>query len=285
MIETHFTPLPVNIVVAHSLEAKALVPMLQLKREASPAKNVQYSNSNGLSLIVSGIGKQAVEAAVASLAEQQANEEGQIRAWLNIGIAGHRDAPLGSAWLGNKITDLASGASAYPPQLISGIKAGSVITVDEPENNYPSNAAYEMEASAFYAEAAKYSTAELVQVFKIVSDNLQNPISEMDLQGIPNLIARQAATLDKLLSRLGALVEQHNVHNSLPSYYHDMRSRLRLTANQKLQFKRLCQRYKALGLEGKLGTIGDAKVSDAKQLIRLLSQHIEQVMDVPASEQ
>jgi len=151
MIKSVKHSMPVNIVVANGLEAKALVKMLELERNHASAEFVEYSNPSKLRLLVSGIGKEAVAAAVTYLGEQQVSDDGEIRAWLNIGIAGHRDAPLGSAWLGNKITDQSSGASAYPPQLIEGFEVGSVVTVDEPENSYPLDSAYEMEASAFYA--------------------------------------------------------------------------------------------------------------------------------------
>ena len=98
--------MPVNIIVAHGLEAKALVSMLQLERDHAASEYPQYGNSKGLRLLVSGIGKSAVAAAVAYLGAQQVSEDGQIRAWLNIGIAGHAREELGSAWLGNKITEL-----------------------------------------------------------------------------------------------------------------------------------------------------------------------------------
>lgn len=279
MIEDVKYPMPVNIVVAHGLEAKALVKMLKLERHQASSDFVQYGNANKLRLLVSGIGKEAVAAAVTYLGEQQALDDGEIRSWLNIGIAGHRDAPLGSAWFGNKITDQASGTSAYPPQLIEGVEVGSVVTVDEPENTYPLNAAYEMEASAFYAEATKYSTAELVQVFKVISDNLENPISGIDLQSVPSLIAAQAPQILTLIESMSAIVEQYNSSQRLPSYYHEICSKIRLTVNQKLQLRRLCQRYKALGLEEELGRIAGLKASDARALIPQLAERIDRISE------
>ena len=274
-MENMKNPMPVNIIVAHGLEAKALVKALKLERHQASSEFLEYSNSNRLRLVVSGMGKEAVAAAVTYLAQQQASADGEIRAWLNVGIAGHRDAPLGSAWLGNKITDRSSGASAYPPQLIEGVEVGSVVTVDEPETSYPLAAAYEMEASAFYAEAAKYSTAELVQVFKVISDNLENPISEIDLKLVPDLIATQIPQVLTLIESMSEIVEQYNCSQRLPSYYHEVCSKIRLTVNQKLQLKRLCQRYKALGLEAELAEVAGLKGGDAKQLMRQLAERID----------
>ena len=279
MIEGVKHSMPVNIVVAHELEAKALVKMLELERHHASSEFVEYSNSNKLHLLVSGIGKEAITAAVTYLGEQQASDSGEIRAWLNIGIAGHRDASLGNAWLGNKITDQSSGASAYPPQLIEGIEVGSVVTVDEPENSYPLDAAYEMEASAFYAEATKYSTAELVQVFKVISDNLVNPISEIDIRSVPGLIAAQAPQLQILIEGMSAIATQHNSSQRLPSYFSEVCSKIHLTVNQKLQLRRLCQRYKALGMEEELSSAADLRVGDARTLIQQLAERIDRISE------
>jgi hypothetical protein len=279
MIESVKHSMPVNIIVAHGLEAKALVRMLELERHHVSSEFVEYSNSNKLHLLVSGIGKEAITAAVTYLGEQQASDSGEIRAWLNIGIAGHRDASLGNAWLGNKITDQSSGASAYPPQLIEGIEVGSVVTVDEPENSYPLDAAYEMEASAFYAEATKYSTAELVQVFKVISDNLVNPISEIDIRSVPGLIAAQAPQLQILIEGMSAIATQHNSSQRLPSYFSEVCSKIYLTVNQKLQLRRLCQRYKALGMDEELSSAADLRVGDARTLIQQLAERIDRISE------
>ena len=268
---------PVNIVVAHALEAKALIPMLHLQPFDTTSRFVQYGNSNNLHLIVSGIGRAAMEAAITDLSQQQANEEGQIRAWLNIGIAGHSQAPLGGAWLGNKITCQVSGVSAYPPQLIAHIDSGAVITVDEPERTYPEDAAYEMEAFSFFEQATKYSTAELVQVFKIISDNLENPIEKLDFKNVPNWIGLQQEQIILLISKMSSLVREYNDSNRIPKVYRDLCSRMHLTVNQKLQLRRLCLRYKALGLESDLKSVISLAGSHSKKVISQLSAQIDRV--------
>jgi len=279
MIEGVKHSIPVNIIVAHGLEAKALVKMLELERHHASSEFVEYSNSNKLHLLVSGIGKEAITEGVTYLSEQQASDSGEIRAWLNIGIAGHRDASLGSAWLGNKITDHSSGTNAYPPQLIEGVEVGSVVTVDAPENSYPLDAAYEMEASAFYAEATKYSTAEMVQVFKVISDNLENPINEIDIRSVPSLIAAQAPQILILIERMSTIASQHNSNQRLPGYFFEICSKIHLTVNQKLQLRRLCQRYKALGLDKELGSVAGLKASDARKLIQQLTERIDRISE------
>ncbi|MEX0965539.1 MAG: hypothetical protein WDZ52_16045 [Pseudohongiellaceae bacterium] len=269
-------PMPVNIVVAHALEAKALIPMLQLKALQTDSGYSEYANANGLRLIVSDIGKEAVSRAVSSLAHAQSNDAGQISAWLNIGIAGHASAAIGSAWLAHKITDQRSGRSAYPPQLIEGLASCSIITVDEPEQDYALEAVYDMEAAAFYEAASKQATAELVQLFKIVSDNLINPVEEIDLKSVPLWIARQDSQILLLVDKLAELAASYNSRQYVPRVYYDICSLTHLTVNEKLQLRRLCQRYRALGREDELADINLLAKNHTKKLLSILSSAIDQ---------
>ncbi len=267
---------PINIVVAHSLEAKPIISMLNLQPVQSGMKYLEYTNSSGMTLLVSGIGREAVTAAVAFLGERQRNEHGQLRAWLNLGIAGHKTAQTGSGWLANKITELASACNAYPPQLLQGFNSCRVITVDEPENVYPEDAAYDMESSAFYETATQFSTAEVVQVFKIVSDNTRSPLSRMELKMVPVWIAAQENSILDLIARLNALVVDYNSSHSLPSSYQEIRAAYHLTVSQVIQLRKLCQRYKAMGKEQELDAISASATAGSKQLLQKLSSCLEE---------
>ena len=118
-----------------------------------------------------------------------------------------------------------------------------------------------------------------MQVFKVISDNLKNPISEIDLQVVPGLIAAQAPQLLALIERMSVIVQQHNFSQRLPNYYHEICLKIRLTVNQKLQLRRLCQRYKALGLEEKLERVADLKAGNARQIIQQLAERIDRISE------
>ncbi len=267
----------VNIVVAHGLEARPLISMLELQPEKTDGRYLVYSNSAGATLIVSGMGRDAVIAATNYLGEQQRDEDDRLRGWLNLGIAGHRTAEIGSAWLANKITEQISGASAYPPQLLAGFASCKVITVDKPETAYPEDAVYEMEASAFYEVATKFSTAELVQVFKIISDNSSNPVNNIDLAMVPTWISTQENEILDLLSKLEFLVTEYNVSHSLSPAYESFCARYYLTVNQKIQLKRLCQRYRAMGREADLIAMSVSASGTGKQLLQDLDSQLNGV--------
>lgn len=269
--ESHFASnKAINIVVAHKLEAKALVSMLKLKREHSGGEYPLFSNADGITLIVAGIGRTAVSAACEFLGRQQQKDDGCIKAWLNLGIAGHGTASLGSTWLANKITEQCSGRSAYPPLLVEGVGSCSVITVDTPENDYSIDAVYEMEASAFFEAASKFSTAELVQVIKIISDNKSNPISDIDLANVPIWIAAQKTSILSVLSQLGSLLAEYNNYNRLPRYYSEICSKYHFTVSQKIQLKNLCLRYRAMRREAEL-VVPNTHVTSRQIVQRLIA--------------
>lgn len=266
---------PVNIMVAHALEAKPLISLLDLDRLAAETEFTAYGNQSGLRLIVSGIGKEAMRSAVVFLAGEQKNDENMLRAWLNIGICGHRNANIASAFLANKITDQDSARSAYPPQLLQGHNSSAVVTVSEPEREYPQLACYEMEALAFYEEASKHATAELVQVFKIVSDNLDNPIDSIDLKSVPVWIAQHKEQILILVTQLSRLATAYNASQRLPSAFRAIRAKMHFTVSQETQLKRLCQRFAALGREDELDTLTQMKYGTAKQILQVLSTNID----------
>ncbi|PCJ24759.1 MAG: hypothetical protein COA96_08800 [SAR86 cluster bacterium] len=261
------TSIELNIVVAHSIEAKPLLKLLRMKKCTTSTTFPLYKNDQGECLIVSGMGKIAAAAATAYLAARQENEKNNVRAWLNIGIAGHQNAELGSGVLAQKLTDYATGRSFYPPMSISGINTSDVITVDKPELEYPLNAAYEMEATGFYSSASRFVTSELVQVFKIISDNPRNHVHNVNLDMIPEWISSQEENILMILGKLKALVNDYNRIYQLPDEYHQLSAKCRFSATQIVQLKKVCQRYIALGLQKDLQSRVLSSCTTAKLII------------------
>ena len=125
----------VNLVVALSCEARPLIQRLNLKQAKSIAGFRLYGNRQGVNLIVSGVGKLATAAACGYLAGSQADEQAAAAAWLNVGIAGHRNMPLGEGALVHKVIDQSSGRVRYPPLVLNTrCPTTAVITVEHPGN-------------------------------------------------------------------------------------------------------------------------------------------------------
>ena len=102
-------------------------------------------------LVVSGVGKTATAAAIAYAYARFADQPGP---WINVGIAGHKTAPLGKALWVQKAVDTATDTPFFPALAIHPPCDGSVLqTVDLPRADYPADTLFDMEGSAFFQTA------------------------------------------------------------------------------------------------------------------------------------
>ena len=121
-------------------------------------------------LAVSGHGKAAAAAATAYLHLFSGGALGC--AWLNVGLGGHGQRAVGEGVVAHKISDAASGASWYPQLVIDSPRPTvPVLTVERVEEEYAPPWIYESEAAGFFPTACRFSVAELVHCYKVVSDN------------------------------------------------------------------------------------------------------------------
>jgi adenosylhomocysteine nucleosidase len=268
---------PLNIVVAHRLEADPLIKLLQLKPD-SVRPFPSWRNEAGISLVISGPGKLAAAAASGFIGASKSGAQQQLQAaegWLNIGIAGHGAAAIGQGFLAHKITDLNTGVCAYPVPLLSGYRGTALVTVDQPELTYPEPVAYDMEASGFWAAASRFVTTELIQVYKIVSDNPNHSSEQVTPALVRRLLAEQLECLQKLLVDLSSLVAEYNEVYRLPPAYARLEQAVKLSVTQLSQLKRLCQRGVALGLEAELETFAAQRHSSSRQMLASLLAMLE----------
>jgi len=230
-----------HIVTALPCEAKPLIKHYRLNgRQAENGFRI-YENS-AMRLIIAGIGKCAAAAACAYL---QGAEPQTKHAWLNLGIAGHRDLNIGDAIIANKISDASSGASWYPAMPFKqSCPTIGLISVDQPNTEYNSNSAYDMEAAGFYPAAARFNSSELIQVFKIISDNHANPAGQVSAQQTEKIISAQLGNIDlaiKQLFDLNAQMAQQQTKQDMSAF----QQRWHFTVSQQHQLQRLLQRWHA----------------------------------------
>ena len=218
--------LALNFVIAHSYEARPIIDYYQLSKDRQHSGYNVFTN-NQVRLIVSGQGKLNAAAATAYMGGLQATGESSFL-WVNIGTAGHRDYSIASLWRANKVTDEQSGRSTYPVLLankkssqkripvdndlefltapLGVIKGAALMTVESPTANYAQPCLYDMEASGFFQTATRFESLESIVSFKVVSDNLDNPFSEVDKTSTADLIRPNIATIDKYLRGLNELI-------------------------------------------------------------------------------
>ncbi len=261
----------VNLVVAHSLEAKPLLAWFGLVETGPRGKFRCYGGSAGVSLVVTGAGVENAAAGVNHLHERQGAGD---RAWLNIGIAGHGRAAVGEGLLIQRIENRASGERHWPPVLNPKLSGGGLVTVAEAETAYAENTAYDMEAAGFFAAAGRLAPTDLISVFKIISDNPGNPAAKLKLGQVPELIGGQETAIrwlvDQLRGRAGRLADW----NEMPPEYDLLLAKYRFSATRKAKLKRICQRFRALGRQNRLAGLARKRWHNAAELMTELEKEL-----------
>lgn len=271
-----------NLVVALKAEAAPLIEHYGLRARTPKGLFAIYENDN-TALTISGVGKTAAAAAVAYL--HAVTGERQHAAWLNIGIAGHRDHPLGTLLLAHKITDAYANRHWYPPQVLSSqimpakLTSCELICVDAPEAGYTGTALYDMETAGFYAAACRCSTAELVQCLKIVSDNAQapantpgNPLKARDVEA---LVTAQLPAIAQYATALETLGQQLKEWQLPPDELTPYLQHWRFTVTQQHQLKTLLQRQRALQPQQPLWQEEYRQLPTGKQVLAAIQQHVD----------
>lgn len=238
----------VHLVVALLPEAKPLIEHFRLK--ASNTSPFKIYGGDAVHLIISGVGKTRSAAAVVFLYEHSGRTRNSI--WLNIGLGGHSDFEIGTGFLAHKITDQASSRSWHPPQIKKPpCGTAAVLTVGRPEANYAQPCVYEMEAAGFYETATRFSTSELIQCFKVISDN-RTTGPNLSGEQAERLIANQTGTIEKLMEDLKALTRRLPAPFRSKREFERIAKRWHFTVTQRHQLVRILERLKTLEASGEI---------------------------------
>jgi nucleoside phosphorylase len=260
----------IYLFAAFPAEAKPLVSHFKLKKELSVSAFTIYRNAE-ITLTVTGLGKAAMAAGLAyTLALFPANTAPIL---LNIGIAGHQYQPLGSIFCAEKIIDHDS-QCVYYPQLVATPPCASqtITTVSSPELEYIGSPLYEMEASAFYEIAIRFSSSELIQCIKVVSDNQANPATQIKPAQASQLIMSAIAIIEEYIKQLSQLALLNQPFNT--PYYAEIITQRHFTRQQKLQLKALLSK-RVLLIDNELN-IAELSQSSTQMILEKLKQELDQ---------
>jgi len=195
-------------ITALHCEAKPIIDHYRLKKSQSHHAFDIYEKGQ-IVCIVSGIGKLACATAIAWIAAL--NHEARSIAWINVGTAGSASHDIGTALLINRISDESSQHFYPAPLLNSRFETAHCLTRNEPSTDYHPQQLYDMEASAFYHTATRFSGAELVQCVKVVSDNPAHQTGRNKAR-ISDLIHQHIDQLAQLALDLQTMNERLNWH-------------------------------------------------------------------------
>ncbi len=192
-------------IVALHCEARPIIDYYRLKKSKQHGAFDLYQNDN-MQCVVSGIGKTKVAAATAWVAAL--NHQHVSLCWINLGTAGAAEQAIGEIFWLNKITDEQSNRHYYPvADVINEVQSNSCISLDAPSDDYHPDALYDMEASAFFATATRFSSAELVHSLKIISDNRQHQTG-YDKTAVSELVQKQLKPIKQFAEGLVRLEQQ-----------------------------------------------------------------------------
>jgi nucleoside phosphorylase len=252
-------------------EAKPFIEKFNLKKEQVQHPFAIYSGNKRV-LVVTGIGKVAMATAVGyALAKFEASEHPVL---MNIGIAGHPTASLGQLWGANKIIEVETGQCYYPQSIIKSdhLKA-TIYTVSTPNNHYPKKGLYEMEASGFYESARHFSTAELILVFKVISDNSHERIASINAKKVTEWIALSVERVAQHLQSLQEKTLELTVLEQRDAL--ELHARFYFNINNRRQLQKQLQRWHVL-TEGAALDFHAHTFQSAKAVLAWLQTQINQ---------
>jgi adenosylhomocysteine nucleosidase len=234
-----------RFVVALQAEARPLAERFDLAPLPECHAFPVYRGERGWA-IVTGPGKVAAAAGTAYLHLLSGGEAGQ--AWLHVGIGGHFKRPVGDASIAHKIQDAASGSSWYPP-LVVDLPCGtaSILTVERVEEEYASPWVHDGEAAGFYPTACRFATSELVQCFKVISDNPESTLERSPSASfVEGLIRENLDPIESFGETLLGLAREMAALTADPPGYREILARQPLPPTEQPRLRRLLQRLAVL---------------------------------------
>ncbi len=261
-----------NFVFALFMEAKPFIAELGLKKYSIPSPFSLYQNDNH-QLIISGIGKKNAANAVSFLHGRRTSKNSP---WLNIGLAGHGDAPLGKAFQIARFTDEQDGYTGYPPQVFkTPLPKTSLLTCNQPTSDYQKETAYDMEASAFFETANQFSTSELVQSVKIISDNPDKPVSHFDKSQVQSLMTPNIALILKLSQEMNEVSGEMEEPTDVENIFSEILSLHPLSETQTYQLKKAIRHARILDISTTKILKLAQSTPNSKSLISSLNKQLE----------
>jgi len=220
-----------------------------------------------LCLAVTGCGKAAMAAGIAYT--QALFCAGFNPVMLNVGIAGHCHQPLGTLFLVDKATDIDSGKSHFPPLAFTPkCPTENLQTSSKPQLAYQTPCLYDMEATAFFATACRFTSSELAHSLKVVSDNQDQTAVAVNAKQASALVAANAGMVEATLGQLSGL--QAALPVAEDPQWQELSQRYRLTASQQRQVKQLLARVRLLTGGADVAIAPD--ISQGKALLQWLGR-------------
>ena len=153
-----------------------------------------------MTCIVSGMGSNNMSQAI-SWTNTQLRQNDQL-CWINLGIAGHQSLPIGTPVLISEASQHSNVDSTLTKTKIThSFESRPVISITQEKTDYDKNALFDMEAYAFFQSLEKFTSLELCESIKVISDNRDTPPTR-NKAGISKLIADNMQQISEFANQL-----------------------------------------------------------------------------------
>lgn len=260
------------IYTALPCEAKPLVKHFDLKKNVNIEPFAVFFNQD-ICLTVTGLGKSAMAAGVAYTQALFASVEHPVI--VNIGIAGHKEHALGSLFLIDKISDVDSQKNYYPALVFTPpCSTASTQTASRPQLDYDQLHLCDMEASAFYETATRFSSGELILCLKVISDNQLSPAENIQPKQVSTLIAAHLLTIETLLTYATGLAVQVTIPK--PIQFEELIQRYYFTASERMRLHNQLIRWAVLTRKP-IPDFDETQLHKGKDILNWLEQLINKI--------
>ncbi len=225
-------------------------------------------------LVVSGIGKTSMASSIGYALAYFGAPPSPIL--LNVGIAGHLNQPLGSIHLADKVIDADSSKRFYPQlPFTAPCPSHALATYSAPQSSYNQEFLCDMEGAAFVEIAAKFSSGELIQCLKIISDNEYSPSTNINETLAEQWCAQNLTVIDALIAQLRVLRQAIPHGDSI--LYRQMIGRFHFSTTNELKLKSLLERWKSvLGGDVSIDWRDAKSPKNGRELIDWLEKRLEE---------
>ena len=263
-------------VIALKAEAKEIIKQYDLISFDHEGPFPVYKNkSQDIWLTISGIGQINSSAATMHLFHKSNAKPWSV--WINLGIAGY-EATYGSIYQIDKIIADNNNMIYYPSRtLVSKIPYTTLLTLDKPRTNYTDKCMLDMEGSAFYQVANKITSHELILVLKIVSDNSDYNVKNINSTKIERLVNQNFSKINDTLIGYHKLSSEETKRHTLSKNYQKVISNFHFTVSQKNTLNDLTKKWDA-AFNGSNLMDEIKRCKDAKSILKKLNTIINNNM-------
>lgn len=230
--------------IALACEAKGIIHYYGMKPCGGHGR-AQFFASEGARLAITGTG--ALSSAIGTTALGSRYPD-KTATWFNLGICGHMNAPIGEAFIANRISSDSSQDRFYP-QLPwkSAIKGIDLLTLSEPSTDYKPDQAFDMEGFGFYKAALAFTSTEFLHCIKVVSDNTAQPATaHFDKEAISRMIEAQIPAVETLCAAIERTRPRGIDSDWSRAYAHRAKDRFAFTATETHQLNQRLTQLDAL---------------------------------------